>query len=95
MEELGAGEILLTSMDRDGTWEGYDIELTKLVSRAVSIPVIANGGAGKISDFKDAVFNGSASAVAVGSMVVYQNKGFGVLINFPDKLKILQELNLN
>ena len=61
--ELGAGEILLTSMDCDGTKDGYDIELTKIVSDNVSIPVIASGGAGKLEHFKDAFTKGNADAV--------------------------------
>lgn len=83
IEEIGAGEILLTSIDRDGTYEGYDIELIKQVAAAVNIPVIACGGAGKVEDFTEAVKVGGASAVAAGSMVVYQGKNRGVLINFP------------
>lgn len=87
MEEIGAGEILLNSIDRDGTYEGYDIDLIKRVSSAVSIPVIACGGAGRVEDFAEAIKAG-ASAVAAGSMVVYHGKNRGVLINFP----IRQEL---
>jgi cyclase len=65
---LGAGEILLTSMDRDGTKDGYDIELTRRVSDAVEVPVIASGGAGKLDDFVDAVKDGRASAVLAASL---------------------------
>ena len=83
MEETGAGEILLTSIDRDGTYEGYDIELIRMVSAAVTTPVIACGGACRLEDFTEAVKAGGASAVAAGSMVVYQGKNRGVLINFP------------
>lgn len=85
MEKMGAGEIFLTSIDRDGTWEGYDIDLIKKVSGAVHIPVIACGGAGRIEDFSDAIKLGGASAVASGSMFVYQAKNRGVLINFPSQ----------
>ncbi len=85
MEKVGAGEILLNSVDRDGTWEGYDIPLIQSVSAAVDIPVIACGGAGCLVDFRDAVREGGASAVATGSMVVYQKKNLGVLINFPSR----------
>ena len=85
MESMGAGEILLTSIDRDGTMEGYDIELIQSVSSAVSIPVIACGGAGHVDDFAEAVNLGGASAVAAGSMVVYQGKNRAVLINFPTR----------
>lgn len=67
-QELGAGEILLTSMDCDGTKEGYDIELTRAVSRAVGIPVIASGGAGKKEHFLDAVTEGGADAALAASL---------------------------
>ena len=80
----GAGEILLTSIDREGTWAGFDLELVKRVSDSVSVPVIAHGGAGSVDDINKAVEIGHASAVAVGSMVVFQKKGMGVLVNFPD-----------
>lgn len=83
-ESLGAGEILLTSIDRDGTYEGYDTELIRKVASSVNIPIIACGGAGKVEDFAKAVEAG-ASACAAGSMVVYQGKGRGVLINFPSQ----------
>ncbi|MDR2426249.1 MAG: imidazole glycerol phosphate synthase subunit HisF [Endomicrobium sp.] len=68
---LGAGEILLTSMDKDGTKDGYDLELLKAVSNAVNIPVIASGGAGKIEHFADACENG-ASAVLAASLFHYK-----------------------
>ena len=84
LESLGAGEILLTSIDREGTWQGFDIELIKAVSDAVNIPVIAHGGAGCREHIKKVVKNGGASAVALGSMVVFQKKGMGVLINLHD-----------
>jgi cyclase len=67
-EEFGAGEILLTSMDRDGTRDGYDIELTRAVSRAVTIPVIASGGAGRPEHFYEALTEGGASAVLAASL---------------------------
>jgi cyclase len=89
MEKAGAGEIILNSIDRDGTWEGYDIKLIRMVSEAVTIPVIACGGAAGMDDFRQAVGEGGASAVAAGSMFVYQKKGMGVLISFPSQpLKI-------
>lgn len=84
-ERLGAGEILLTAIDHEGTWKGFDIELTWQVASAVSIPVIANGGAGAVEHVGEIVKKGRASAVALGSMVVYQAKDLGVLVNFPDK----------
>jgi cyclase len=67
-ESHGAGEILLTSMDRDGTREGYDIELTRAVADAVRIPVIASGGAGELDHFFDALTEGRASAVLAASL---------------------------
>jgi cyclase len=67
-EESGAGEILLTSMDKDGTRDGYDIELTRAVSDAVSIPVIASGGAGRPEHFYEALTEGGASAVLAASL---------------------------
>ena len=67
-EELGAGEILLTSMDRDGTRDGYDIELTRAVAGAVSVPVIASGGAGHLEHFHEALTVGGASAVLAASL---------------------------
>ena len=67
-EKLGAGEILLTSMDRDGTKDGYDIELTRTISDSVRIPVIASGGAGKPEHFYEALTAGGASAVLAASL---------------------------
>ena len=83
VEEMGAGEILLTSIDHEGTWNGFDIELVKSVADAVSIPVIAHGGAGTIEHIQNVIKESHASAVALGSMVVFQKKGMGVLVNFP------------
>jgi cyclase len=65
---LGAGEILLTSMDRDGTGDGYDLELTRAVSEAVSVPVIASGGVGTLEHLRQGVVDGKADAVLVASM---------------------------
>ena len=72
MEELGAGEILLTSMDRDGTKDGYDLELTRSVSEAVSIPVIASGGAGNLEHLYEGLFYGKADAVLAASIFHYR-----------------------
>ncbi len=71
-DKLGAGEILLTSMDCDGTKAGYDIELTRMVAENVSIPVIASGGAGKLEHFKDAIVDGKADAVLAASLFHYK-----------------------
>ena len=72
-ERLGAGEILLTSMDADGTKAGYDIELTKAVSDAVNIPVIASGGAGKLEHLYEAIVDGRADAVLMASITHFEN----------------------
>ena len=72
VEELGAGEILLTSMDCDGTKAGYDIELTRAVADAVSIPVIASGGAGTKEHFYDALTEGKADAALAASLFHYK-----------------------
>jgi cyclase len=71
-EELGAGEILLTSMDRDGTKNGYDLELTRTISEAVGIPVIASGGAGNLEHLYEALAQGSADAVLAASIFHYR-----------------------
>ncbi len=83
VEDAGAGEIFLNSIDRDGTMEGYDIDLIKSISNSISIPVIACGGAGKIDDFRRAVNEGGASAVAAGSFFVFHGKRRAVLITYP------------
>lgn len=83
MEELGAGEILLNSIDRDGMMDGYDCELVRMVTDAVNIPVIALGGAGEYADIAKVVQEGKASAVAAGSLFIYQGRIRSVLINFP------------
>lgn len=93
LEELGAGELLITSIEQEGTWSGFDLELIGNIAKAVSIPVIAHGGAGSLEDIGDAVHKANASAIALGSMVVYQKKGMGVLVNFPDRKELINTLN--
>ena len=88
LEEIGAGEILITSVEQEGSWGGYNIELTKEIAAAVNVPVIAHGGAGNLGHIEKVIKEGGASAVALGSMVVYQSKGMGVLVNFPDREKL-------
>lgn len=83
LEAAGAGEILLTNISLEGTWQGFDIELVKSVSNMLSIPLIIHGGAGSKKDVEDAVNMGGASAVGLGSMVVFQHKDMGVLVNYP------------
>lgn len=83
-EELGVGEIFLTSIDAEGSMEGYELDLLAEVSQSVNIPVIASGGAGKLDDFRSAVNKGHVSAVAAGSMFVFYGKQRGILINYPE-----------
>ncbi|OFX31629.1 MAG: imidazole glycerol phosphate synthase subunit HisF [Bacteroidetes bacterium GWA2_32_17] len=85
MEEKGAGEIIIQSIEKDGKMEGYDIDLIKKISESVSIPVIALGGAGNLNHLKQAYNEGFANGLAAGSMFVYHSKTKGVLINYPDK----------
>ena len=91
VEQMGVGEILLTNVDNEGTWSGFDEKLIAEISQAISVPLIAHGGAGNIEHIGKAAHAG-ASAICVGSMVVYQKKGMGVLIHFPDKKKIEQAI---
>ena len=85
MEDLGVGEILLTSMDFEGMMCGYDLEWIEKVSQSVKVPVIANGGAGQYQDFEKVFSSTSASAVSAGSVFVYYGKYHAVLINYPNK----------
>ncbi len=73
IEELGAGEILITSVDREGTGEGFDIELLKKISMAVTIPVIAHGGAAELSNLKQAIIEGGVQALAISSIFHYNS----------------------
>jgi cyclase len=77
IEEFGAGEILLTSMDRDGTKAGYDLELTKTISGSVGIPVIASGGAGNLEHLYEGLTLGEADAVLVASIFHYCEYSIG------------------
>lgn len=92
-EEYGAGEVMLNSIERDGTYAGYDLEVIEQVSGAISIPIIACGGASAMNDFKLAIQNG-ASAVAAGSMFVFQRPNQAVLISYPKPTEI-NSLNEN
>ena len=85
MEEKGAGEIIVQSIEKDGEMSGYDIDLIRSISEAVAIPVVALGGAGSISDLQKAHREGFASGLAAGSLFVYQSKKRGVLINYPEE----------
>jgi len=85
MEKQGAGELFVNSMDRDGMMQGYDVELIRRVADAVSIPVVACGGAGKLQDLADVINLGGASAAAAGSLFVFQGPLRGVLISYPSR----------
>lgn len=94
-EEMGAGEILLNSMDRDGTMQGYDLDILRKVADAVTIPVIACGGAGSLADFRAAIHEGHASAVAAGSFFVFTGKHRAVLITYPSRSSTLREIGIS
>ena len=89
VQELGAGEILLTSMDRDGTKEGYDVELTRAVAEAVNIPVIASGGAGKKEHFYEAFTEGKADACLAASLFHFKE------LSIPDLKGFLKEKGIH
>lgn len=91
MEQLGAGEIFLNSVDRDGTYQGYDLELVQKVAGAVNIPVVACGGAAEMEDFYAAASKG-ASAVAAGSFFVFQRPHRAVLISYPSQQELTDKL---
>ncbi len=82
-EDLGAGELFVTSIDRDGTMMGYDLELVSRVANCVQIPVIACGGAGSLSDLVAVIKEGGASAASAGSLFVFHGKYRAVLISYP------------
>ncbi len=83
IQDLGAGELIVCSIDREGTQKGYDLKLVDMISSEVDIPVIASGGAGILQDFADIINNTSASAVAAGSMFTFYGKHRAVLITYP------------
>lgn len=82
LEELGVGELILNSVDRDGVMKGYDLELIHAISSQVAVPVVASGGAGSVQDLHAAIKNG-ASAVAAGSLFVFQGPLRAVLVSYP------------
>ncbi|WP_298682344.1 AglZ/HisF2 family acetamidino modification protein [uncultured Thiothrix sp.] len=83
LEKRGIGEIMINSIDKDGEMTGYDLDLIRRVSSAVSVPVIAAGGARNVNDLKSAISDAGASASAAGSMFVFQGKHRAVLISYP------------
>ncbi|MFY0640147.1 MAG: imidazole glycerol phosphate synthase subunit HisF [Bermanella sp.] len=82
-EDMGAGELVVTAIDREGTNKGYDSELIALITDAVNIPVVAQGGAGSLSDIKHVVDEGHASAAAAGSFFTFHGKHKAVLLTYP------------
>ncbi|MBI4819956.1 MAG: imidazole glycerol phosphate synthase subunit HisF [Deltaproteobacteria bacterium] len=88
----GVGEIFVTSVDRDGTFEGYDVELCESIASVVDVPVIACGGAKTVSDLGLVITRGRASAAAAGSMFVFQGPHRAVLISFPDDASLIAVL---
>ncbi|MFH0896341.1 MAG: AglZ/HisF2 family acetamidino modification protein [Bacteroidota bacterium] len=87
-EHHGAGEIIINSIDRDGTMMGYDVELVKTVSASVNIPVIACGGAGNLSHMSEVLMNTEVSALAAGSMFIFHKSRNAVLINYPERKEL-------
>jgi len=91
MEEMGAGEIVVNSIERDGTMSGYDVDVLGKITAKVTIPVIAMGGAGTVEHFFEAIKKAHVSAVAAGSLFVFKGRHKAVLINYPEK-NVLKEL---
>ena len=85
------GEMVVTSVDSEGTWNGYDVDLIDYINKRISIPIIANGGAGCNDDLRDILYQTNVEAAAIGSMAVYQKKGMGVLIRFPKREDVINE----
>lgn len=90
-EEIGVGEVMLYSVDKDGTWDGYDFEITESILNEINVPVIACGGCGSVDHLKKVLYSVNANAAALGSMAVYSKKGMGVLINFPKRQMVIIE----
>jgi imidazole glycerol-phosphate synthase subunit HisF len=90
-ERAGAGEIFLNCIHKDGTYGGYDLEIIEMISKKLTVPLIACGGAATMNDFKDAI-NAGASAVAAGSMFVFQRPHNAVLISYPTQTELKKHL---
>ncbi|MDG1476827.1 MAG: AglZ/HisF2 family acetamidino modification protein [Vicingaceae bacterium] len=91
IEEAGAGEIFLTAIEKDGSFNNYDLDLINLISSNCNIPVVSCGGANSIQSFTQAI-NAGASAVAAGSLFVYSSSNKGVLINYPNQTDLQEQL---
>ncbi len=94
LQDLGVGEVLLMNIERDGEMNGFDLDLIQQVTSALKIPLIACGGAGGREDIAKPIHEANASAVAAGSIFVYQSKERGVLINYPER-SVLESLLSN
>ncbi|MGH6649839.1 MAG: HisA/HisF-related TIM barrel protein [Sphingopyxis sp.] len=92
MAAAGAGEIIVTSIDRDGKWTGFDLPTITAVAEAVDVPVVACGGASALGDFLPVIQGGGASAVAASSLFVYRAQNQGVLISYPDEADLRDQL---
>ena len=88
----GAGEIIVYAIDRDGTFAGFDLDLLKRVAQSVDVPVVACGGARNLDDLRAALVEGGCSAVAAGSMFVYQSQQRGVLISYPPQTELVEKV---
>ncbi len=90
IEELGVGEIMVNSVDRDGCYTGYDLDILKNVAEMVNLPVIACGGAANLDDIKNLIKKTECSAAAAGSMFVFYGKYKAVLITYPEEAELLK-----
>jgi len=95
VEEMGVGEIILNSIDKDGTLSGYDHKLINKITHSLSIPLIACGGASSLSDFHDVIHIAGASAVAAGSFFVFVGPHRAVLVNYPTQLELEESVFKN
>ena len=91
LNQMDVGELLLTAVDKEGTWDGYDLGLLEMVNKNIGIPIIANGGCGSVHDLRQALYSVDIQAASVGSMAVYQKKDMGVLVRFPERSAIIDE----
>jgi cyclase len=87
--DIGAGELLIQDVNRDGMMQGYDLDLVNMVADSVKIPVTVCGGAGSLQDMKEAIYAG-ASAAAAGSLFVYQGPFKAVMVNYPTKKELVK-----
>lgn len=94
LQKRGCGELLLTSIDHEGSLSGMDFNFIDEVSRKLKIPVVAVGGARSLDDWSNAIKNHNASAVAAGSMFVYHSKTRGILINYPTRNEMMNKFNI-